>query len=181
MAEQLLRRDFAATGIDPLARSADLPERADVVVVGGGIVGASVAYHLATLGRDVLVLERHGIASGTSWHAAGLVVKGRAGHTLTELASYGVDLYGRLGDETGVDVGLTQPGSLTLARTAGRMDELRYFSMVCRHHDVPAELISPARMAELWPLAVADGLVGALHQPLDGHVNPGLAAYAFAK
>lgn len=181
MPEQLLRRDFPGADIDPLAITSDLPERAQVVVVGAGIVGASIAYHLATLGRDVLVLERHGIASGTSWHAAGLVVKGRSGHVLTELASYGVDLYRRLGVETGVDVNLAQPGSLTLARTQGRMDELRYFSMVCRHHGVPAELISPARVAELWPLASADGLVGALHQPLDGHINPGLAAYAFAK
>ena len=168
----------ASTG-SPLR--ATCPNALQVVVVGAGIVGASIAYHLATLGRDVLVLERHGIASGTSWHAAGLVVKGRSGHVLTELASYGVDLYGRLEVETGVDVNLAQPGSLTLARTQGRMDELRYFSMVCRHHGVPAELISPARVAELWPLAVADGLVGALHQPLDGHINPGLAAYTFAK
>jgi choline dehydrogenase-like flavoprotein len=126
MPEQLLRRDFPGADVDPLAITSDLPERAQVVVVGAGIVGASIAYHLTTLGRDVLVLERHGIASGTSWHAAGLVVKGRSGHVLTELASYGVDLYGRLGVETGVDVNLAQPGSLTLARTRGRMDELEW-------------------------------------------------------
>src|SRR5262245_36357812 len=118
MPEQLLRRDFPADGIDALATAEGLPDGVRVVVVGGGIIGTSIAYHLATLGREVLVLERHGIASGTSWHAAGLVTKGRPGHTLTQLASYGVDLYGRLGAETGVDVNLVQPGSLTLARTA---------------------------------------------------------------
>ena len=76
----------------------------------------------------MLVLERNAVASGTSWHAAGLVVRGRATHVLTELASYGVDLYRGLGDETGVDVNLVQPGSLTLARTPGRLDELRYLA-----------------------------------------------------
>ena len=116
------------------------------------------------------------MASGTSWHAAGLVVRGRAGHVLTELASYGVDLYGRLADETGVDVNLVQPGSLTLARTPGRLDELRYFSMVCRHHGRAGRDDRPSSRARTVPLAVADGLVGALHQPQDGHINPGLAA-----
>ncbi|MDX6376589.1 MAG: hypothetical protein QOE98_892 [Gaiellaceae bacterium] len=179
--ERLLERDLTATSFDPTARSGELPARARTVVVGSGIAGASVAYHLALLGeRDVLVLERGAVASGTSWHAAGLVVRGRATHVLTELASYGVDLYGKLGAETGVDVNLAQPGSLTLARTPGRLDELRYLAGICRHAGVPAEMIEPRRVPELFGLAVADGLVGAIHQPEDGHVNPGLATLALA-
>jgi 4-methylaminobutanoate oxidase (formaldehyde-forming) len=159
-----------------------IPSHARVVVIGGGIVGCSVAYHLAELGdRDVLVLEREAVASGTSWHAAGLVVRGRATHVLTELASYGVDLYGALGAETGIDVNLEQPGSLTLARTPGRMEELRYLAAVCRHAGIPAVEIDPERVPELFGLAVADGLAGGVHQPEDGHVNPGLAALALAK
>ncbi len=180
MAEQLLVRDLSATSFDRTAATADLPTRARVVVVGAGIVGSSVAYHLARMGQEVLVLERSSVASGTSWHAAGLVVRGRSSHVFTELAGYGVELYGRLGVETGVDVNLNQCGSVTLARTSGRMDELRYMAGVCRHHDIPNELISPEQVVQHWPLAVADGLVGALHQPDDGHVNPGLAALALA-
>jgi heterotetrameric sarcosine oxidase gamma subunit len=180
--ERLLERDLTATTFDPDARGGPLPARARTVVVGAGIVGASVAYHLAELGeRDVLVLERHAVASGTSWHAAGLVVRGRATHVLTELASYGVDLYRGLRAETGIDVNLVQPGSLTLARSDGRMQELRYLAGVCRHAGIPAEEITPAQVPELFGLAVADGLVGGLHQPEDGHVNPGLAALALAK
>ena len=179
--EQLLVRDLTATSFDPRAADRPLPARCRTVVVGAGIVGASVAYHLAELGEpEVLLLDRASVAAGSSWHAAGLVVRGRATAALTELASYGVDLYARLGAQTGVDVGLEQPGSLTLARTEGRLDELRYLAMVARANGVPAELVPPGRVPELFGPAVADGLVGALHQPQDGHVNPGLATLAMA-
>ena len=179
--ERLLERDLTATSFDPSARGGPLPARARTVVIGSGIVGASVAYHLALLGeRDVLVLERNAVASGTSWHAAGNVVRGRTTHVLTELASYGVDLYGALHGETGVDVNLVQPGSLTLARTPGRLDELRYLAGICRHTGIPAEMIGPERVPELFGLAVGDGVVGGIHQPEDGHVNPGLASLALA-
>lgn len=181
MTERLLDASMTATLFDPGAASAPLPERARVVVVGAGVAGASVAYHLARLGeRDVLLLERDRVASGSSWHAAGLVVKARATHALTELASYGIELYARLEAETGVAVGLKRPGSLTLARTPGRWDELRYGAAVARHHAIPAHEVSPREVEELWPLATGDGLVGAIHQPLDGYLNPGLLAQALA-
>jgi heterotetrameric sarcosine oxidase gamma subunit len=180
MPQQLLVSDLSARHFDSTAATAALPTDAEVVVIGAGIVGASIAYHLAGLGHQVLVLDRHSIASGTSWHAAGLVVRGRAAHVLTELACASIDLYGQLQAATGVDVNLEQPGSLTLARTTGRLDELQYSAAIARHHGIPAEIISPARVAELCPLASPDGLVGALHQPLDGHVNPGLTAQALA-
>lgn len=179
--EQLLVKGLTATTFDPAAADGVLPDQARTIVVGGGIVGASVAYHLAALGRrDVLLVERNTIASGTSWHAAGLVVRARATHALTELASHSVDLYARLHEETGVAVNLEQPGSLTVARTAGRLDELKLNAIIARHHDVPAEIVSPERVAELHAFARAEGLVGALHQPHDGHVNPGLTALALA-
>jgi heterotetrameric sarcosine oxidase gamma subunit len=180
MAQRLLDTDLTATHFDPSAGSAALPDRCEIVVIGAGIVGASVAYHLAGLGHEVLVVERHAIASGTSWHAAGLVVRGRGAHVLTDLACASIDLYRELQASTGVDVNLEQPGSLTLARTPGRLDELRSSAMIARHHGIPAEIVAPSRVAELCPLASPDGLVGALHQPHDGHVNPGLTAQALA-
>ena len=149
MAQRLLDSDLTATHFDPEAATGALPDRCEIVVVGAGIVGASIAYHLAGLGHQVLVVERHAIASGTSWHAAGLVVRGRGAHVLTDLACASIDLYRELQAVTGVDVNLEQPGSLTLARTSGRLDELRYSAMVARHHGIPAEIVPPSRVAEV--------------------------------
>ena len=102
----------------------------------GRIAGSSIAYHLAGLGiTDVLLLERARIASGTSWHAAGLVARVRGSHPMTELANYGVDLYRGLADETGVDVHFRPSGSLTLAENEGRKTELRYAAAIARHRD----------------------------------------------
>jgi heterotetrameric sarcosine oxidase gamma subunit len=182
MTERILDASIAATSFDPEADGGPLPDRAQVVVVGGGVVGSSIAYHLARLGiTDVLVLERARIASGTSWHAAGLVARVRASHPMTELAGYGVDLYGRLADETGVDVHLRPTGSLTLAEHEARLTELRYTAAIARHHGVEARLLAPEEISDVWPLASPGGLVGALLQPGDATVNPGHAALALAK
>ena len=129
----------------------------------------------------MLLLERARIASGTSWHAAGLVARVRGSHPMTELANYGVDLYRGLADETGVDVHFRPTGSLTLAENEGRMTELRYAAAIARHHGIEARLLEPADVPEVWPLISTDGLVGALLQPGDGTVNPGYAALALAK
>ena len=103
-----------------------VPAQARVVVIGGGIAGCSVAYHLAKLGwRDVVLLERRELSCGTTWHAAGLVGQLRATHNLTRLAKYGADLYERLEAETGQATGFRRPGSLSLARNAERMHELK--------------------------------------------------------
>ena len=178
----MLDDTLTATSFAPDAADGALPERAQVVVVGGGVAGSSIAYHLAGLGTtDVLLLERARIASGTSWHAAGLVARVRGSHPLTELANYGVDLYRGLADETGGDVHFRPTGSLTLAENEGRMTELRYTAAIARHHGVEANLLAPNEVADVWPLASADGLVGALLQPGDGTVNPGYAALALAK
>lgn len=182
MTERMLDDTITATSFAPDAADGALPDRAQVVIVGGGIAGASIAYHLAALGiTDVLVLERARIASGTSWHAAGLVARVRGSHPMTELADYGVDLYRGLADETGVDVHFRPTGSLTLAENDGRMMELRYAAAIARHHGTEARLLEPAEVPEVWSLLSRDGLVGALLQPGDGTVNPGYAALALAK
>ena len=178
----MLDDTLTATSFTPDAADGALPERAQIIVVGGGIAGSSIAYHLAGLGiTDVLLLERARIASGTSWHAAGLVARVRGSHPLTELAGYGVDLYRGLAEETGVDVHFRPTGSLTLAENEGRLAELRYAAAIARHHGVEANLLEPSEVPDVWPLASADGLVGALIQPGDGTVNPGYAALALAK
>ena len=132
------------------------------MIVGGGVIGSSVAYHLAVLGiTDVLVLERHRIASGTSWHAAGLVARVRGSHPMTELATYGVDRYRGLAEETGVDVHFRPTGSLTLAENDDRMIELRHAAAIARHHGIEAQLLDPTRSPRSgrspWPTGSSAG------------------------
>ncbi|MGL5809175.1 MAG: GcvT family protein [Nocardioides sp.] len=152
------------------------------MVVGAGILGSSLAYHLAQLGeRDVLMLESNTIASGSTWHAAGLVASLRSTPVLTRLAAYSIDLYSGLQARTGVDVAFNQCGAVVVARTQARLDELKYVAAVAQQCGVQAEVMGPSRVRELWPLADVEGLVGGLHQPQDGHVNPGYVALAMAK
>lgn len=180
--DNLLEKDLTASEFDDQVKTRALPARAQTVVVGAGVVGSSIAYHLAELGhKDVLLIERASVASGTSWHAAGLVVRSRATHAMTKLSYYGIDAYRAIEKETGINVSLQQNGSLSLARTPGRLDELRYSDMVARHNGIATELVSPQRVAELHPLATSEGLLGGMHHAEDGHVNPGRAALAFAK
>jgi heterotetrameric sarcosine oxidase gamma subunit len=182
MTERMLDDTIAASSFAPDAADGALPDRVQVVVVGGGIAGSSIAYHLTGLGiTDVLLLERARIASGTSWHAAGLVARVRSSHPMTELATYGVDLFEGLAEETGVDVHFRPTGSLTLAENEGRMTELRYAAAIARHHGIEAHLLEPSEVPKVWPLLSTDGLIGALLQPGDGTVNPGYAALALAK
>jgi 4-methylaminobutanoate oxidase (formaldehyde-forming) len=144
-----------------------------VVVIGGGIAGCSVAYHLTKLGwRDVLLLERRDISCGTTWHAAGLVGQLRATQNLTRLAKYGGDLYERLEAETGQATGFRRPGSLSLARNAERMHELKRLASMARCFDVDVDVITPAEAGRRWPLIRTDDLVGALWLPRDGRTNP---------
>jgi 4-methylaminobutanoate oxidase (formaldehyde-forming) len=180
--DRLVDKNLTAALFAPGVRDRTVPASVRTVVVGAGIIGASAAYHLARIGdSDVLLLDRNVLGSGTTWHAAGLTASVRSTPAMTRLAGYGTETYRRLQAESGVDVSFNQCGSLSLARTAGRMDELRYTASGARQSGVPARLLSPEEAVALWPLASADGLLGALHQPQDGTVNPGHVAAAFAK
>ncbi len=180
--DRLVDRGLTATLFTPAARERTLPSRVRTVVIGAGIVGTSAAYHLAEAGdRDVLLLDRNVVGSGTTWHAAGLASSLRSTPAMTELAAYGIATYQRLQAETGIDVSFNQCGSLLLARTEGRLDELRHTAAVARQMGVPVSLVSPEEVVRRWPLASADRLVGGLLQPEDGHVNPGYVALALAK
>ena len=159
-----------------------VPAQARVVVIGGGIAGCSVAYHLAKLGwRDVVLLERRELSCGTTWHAAGLVGQLRATHNLTRLAKYGADLYERLEAETGQATGFRRPGSLSLARTSERMHELARLASMARCFDVDVEVITPAEAGRRWPLLRTDDLAGAVWLPRDGRTNPIDTTLALAK
>jgi 4-methylaminobutanoate oxidase (formaldehyde-forming) len=150
-----------------------LPTRARVVIVGGGIVGCSVAYHLTKLGwRDVLLLERRDLSCGTTWHAAGLVGQLRSSHNLTRLARYGAVLYERLEAETGQATGFRRSGSISVARTPERLIELKRGASMARCFGVEVEVISPSEAGRLWPLMRTDDLAGAVWIPGDGRTNP---------
>jgi glycine cleavage system aminomethyltransferase T/glycine/D-amino acid oxidase-like deaminating enzyme len=179
--DRLVDRSLSAASFAGDSVRAALPPRARTIVIGGGIVGCAAAEQLAAQGDDdVLLLERGTVSNGTTWHAAGLVSSLRSSPAMTELAQFGIETYRSLGERTGIDVSFTPCGSLMLARTPGRMDELRYLAAGARFAGITAELVEPQRVVELWPLASHEQLVGALHLPDDGHVNPGYAALALA-
>jgi len=161
---------------------AQLPTHAQIVIIGGGIIGCSLAYHLTKLGRkDVLLLERKKLTSGTTWHAAGLVRAMLYTANLTKLAKYTVDLYKTLERETGQATGYKQNGSLSIATNEERWDELRRGASMARAFGVPAEPVTPKRVQELWPLMNTADLIGAIHFPEDGSTNPADTTMAFAK
>ncbi len=151
----------------------DLPSRAEVVVVGGGIVGASVAYHLTKLGRtDVVLLEQGHLSGGSTWHAAGLVGPLRASESGTRLVQYSAELYAALEGETGLATGYRDTGGVIVARTEDRMVQLRRTAANAAAYDLECELVSPERAQELWPAMQVDDVLGALWLPGDGTVNP---------
>src|SRR4051794_14897964 len=159
-----------------------LPSRARVVVIGGGIVGCSVAYHLTKLGwRDVLLLERKQLTSGTTWHAAGLVGQLRATANLTRLAKYTAELFATLEGETGVATGLKQRGSLAVADNGERFEELKRAASMARAFGLETELVGPAELKRIWPLIDASDLVGGLFIAKDGQTNPVDTTQALAK
>jgi heterotetrameric sarcosine oxidase gamma subunit len=154
--------------------TAAIPDRARVVVVGGGVIGTSVAYHLAHLGiADVLLLERDRLTSGTTWHAAGLMATfGSTSQTSTELRMYTRDLYSRLEAETGLATGLKQVGLIELAIDPGRLEEYRRVAAFNRLCGVEVHEISPREVAGLFPLARVDDVLAGFYIPADGRVNP---------
>ncbi len=158
------------------------PTQARVVVIGGGIVGTSVLFHLTERGwTDVVLLERKKLTSGTTWHAAGLVGQLRATYNMTALASYAKDLFRDLERRTGDSTGFVQHGSVLVAHTEGRWDEIRRGASMAKLQGVDLEFITPERLGEMWPLMDTDGVVGAAFIPGDGMANPVDTTLAMAK
>ena len=150
-----------------------LPGRARVVIIGGGVIGTSVAYHLARMGwTDVLLLEQGQLSCGTTWHAAGLVGQLRASQNGTRLVQYSMELYARLEEETGLSAGFRRCGGVTVARTADRMVQLKRTAATAAAYQLDCELISPQRAREFYPLLAVDDLAGAIWLPGDGRANP---------
>jgi heterotetrameric sarcosine oxidase gamma subunit len=163
-------------------RSPALPARARVVIIGGGVIGASVAYHLAALGwTDVLLLEQGQLSCGTTWHAAGLVGQLRASENGTRLVQYSASLYERLERETGLSAGFRRCGGVTVARTPDRMVQLRRTAATAEAYQLECELISPQRALELYPVMQVGDLAGAIWLPGDGRANPTDLTFALAR
>src|SRR5262245_4274872 len=142
---------------------------AQAVIIGGGVIGCSVAYHLAKLGwHDVVLLERKQLTCGTTWHAAGLIGQLRATANMTKLARYGAELYAKLEAETGVATGFRRVGSISLALTSERLEELKRGASMARAFDVDVEEISVAEAARLHPLTDMTDVLGAIYLPRDG-------------
>jgi 4-methylaminobutanoate oxidase (formaldehyde-forming) len=152
---------------------ADLPSNAQVVIIGGGVGGCSIAYHLTQMGwKDVLVLERHELTAGSTWHSAGLVGQLRSDANLTRMMYYSTDLYRRLKDETGIDTGWREVGGLRLASSPERMEDLKRLVGMARSFGMPMELLSPKEAWEMFPLMSLDGVQGAAFTPSDGMIDP---------
>jgi heterotetrameric sarcosine oxidase gamma subunit len=150
-----------------------LPARADVVIIGGGIVGCSIAYHLTKIGiTNVVVLERQHLTSGTTWHAAGLVGQLRATRNLTELAKYTAGLFEGLEQETGQATGFKQNGSISLALTDARLEELLRGASMAKNFGLEVDVISLAEIRQRIPHYNLDGVKGGVFLPKDGQVNP---------
>ena len=159
-----------------------IPNSAEVVIIGGGIAGCSIAYHLAKLGvSDVVLLERKQLTCGTTWHAAGLVTQLRANRRMTELAYYTGKLFGTLEEETGMATGYVQRGSLRLAKTAARYEELARGASMGRNFGLPVQPVTPGEIKERWSPVNVDDIVGGFWFPDDGQVNPIDVTMAYAK
>ncbi len=162
--------------------STELPDRARVVIIGGGVIGASVAYHLTRLGwTDVLVVEQGTLSCGTTWHAAGLVGQLRATESGTRLVQYSTELYARLEQETGLSAGFKRCGGVTVARTEDRMTQLRRTAATAEAFDLECELLTPAQARDRYPVMQVEDLVGAIWLPGDGKANPTDLTMALAK
>jgi 4-methylaminobutanoate oxidase (formaldehyde-forming) len=160
----------------------DFPTKARAVVIGGGAVGCSVAYHLAKLGwTDVVLLERKRLTSGTTWHAAGLIGQLRATLNLTRLAKYSAELYDGLEAETGVAIGYRRNGSLGLALSEHRLEEFARGASMAATFGLEARMLTPAQCAAHHPLAEMHGVKGGVFLPTDGHADPANIALALAK
>ncbi|GLK56418.1 4-methylaminobutanoate oxidase (formaldehyde-forming) [Methylopila capsulata] len=161
---------------------ADFPTQAQIVIVGGGIIGASTAYHLAKLGlKDVVLLERHKLTSGSTFHAAGLVGQLRSNANITQLLGESVKLYQTLEQETGLATGWKMNGGLRLACTQERWTEVKRQATTARSFGLEMHLLSPQEAQDLWPLMDVSDVIGAAFLPTDGQANPSDITGSLAK
>jgi 4-methylaminobutanoate oxidase (formaldehyde-forming) len=162
--------------------STPVPRAARIAIIGGGIMGCSVAYHLAKLGqKDVVLLEQGRLTCGTTWHAAGLVGQLRNHESMTRLIRYSTDLYARLEADTGLGTGWKQCGSLAVARSADRMVQLKRTAAVARAYGVDCDVLSAAEAGRMYPIMAIADLLGAVWLPGDGKANPADVTMALAK
>jgi len=158
-----------------------LPSSSKIVIVGGGIIGCSTAYHLAAAGREVLLIEQAKLTSGSTWHAAGLVGQLRSNANITQLLGYSIDLYDRLEAETGLATGWKMNGGLRLACNAERWTEVKRQATTAHSFGLDMQLLGPQEAQDLWPLMDIGDVVGAAFLPTDGQANPSDIAQALAK
>jgi len=162
--------------------SIPLPSDASIIIIGGGVIGCSLAYHLGELGqKDILLLERKQLTSGTTWHAAGLVAQLRATRNLTQLAKYSADLYATLEEKTGLATGYRPTGSITLALTHERLEELKRNAAMASIFDVEAEMLSPSQCLQQYPHLDLKSVEGGVYVPGDGQADPVNVTMALAK
>ena len=155
---------------------------ARVLVIGGGVVGVSTLYHLAKKGwNDCVLVERKELTSGSTWHAAGLLPLFNMSYSVGQLHKYALELYKNLEKETGLNPGLSQVSNIRLATNQQRMDEYMQYRGVAKTIGVDVEVLTPDQVIEIWPLAVKDGLVGAIRNPGDGYIQPADLTQALAK
>jgi len=151
-------------------------------VVGGGAVGASIAYHLAKAGwDDVILLERDELTSGSTWHAAGLLPLFNMGYATTHIHDYSVEFYKSLEAETGLNAGFSVVGNLRMAQTKERMDEYMLYGSTAETLGIPYERLTPKQIKDRWPLIRTEDLEGAIFHPTDGYINPADVTQAMAK
>jgi dimethylglycine dehydrogenase len=159
-----------------------LKQQARVVVIGGGIVGVSILYHLARAGwTEVVLCERSELTAGSTWHAAGLLPLYHPSYSIGRINKYSVDFYQTLEQETGQSVSFHKTGNLRIASSIDRMDEYRAYCDTANTSGVPFEIISPNKVKQLWPFMNTDGIIGALYHPDDGHIAPADVTQAMAQ
>jgi 4-methylaminobutanoate oxidase (formaldehyde-forming) len=159
-----------------------MKDQARVVIIGGGITGCSIAYHLTLMGwKDVVIVDKGELTSGATFHAAGLVGQLRASVNITKMLKYSIELYSRLEKETGQHTAWSEVGGLRIASSKDRMEELRRSAAMAKTFGLPMELISPEEACDLFPVMEKKGIVGAAFLPTDGQIDPSGVTYALAK
>ena len=156
--------------------------KARAVVIGGGVVGVSTLYHLASKGwENVVLLERKSLTSGSTWHAAGLLPLFNMSYSVGQIHKYSVRFYQELQNETGMDVGFRKVSNIRLASNQDRMDEYMQYKGVADTIGVDVEVLTPDEVKSIWPLKSTEGLIGAIRHPEDGYIQPADLTQALAK